>query len=171
MDAKENPLREIKLAKITVNIGAGESGLKLEKSKKLLEKLTGKKVVTTITHDRTTFGMTKGRPIGVKTTLRGEDAKKFLKMAFQSGGNKLKPSQFDSTGSFSFGIAEYINLPGIKYDPEIGILGMDIAVTLERPGYRIKRRMFKTKKVGKKHQIKREEAIEFAKKEWGLKIE
>ncbi len=171
METKENPLREIKLAKITVNIGAGESGLKLEKAKKLLEKLTGAKVVTTITHDRTTFGMAKHRPIGVKTTLRGDAAQKFLKIAFQSLGNKLKPKQFDSTGSFSFGVAEYINLPGIKYDPEIGILGMDVAVSLERPGYRIKKRMIKPKKVGKHHQIKKEEAMEFAKKEWGLKVE
>ncbi len=171
MNEKENPLREIKLSKITLNIGAGESGLELEKSKKLLEKLTGKKVVTTITHDRTTFGMAKHRPIGVKITLRGEDAKKFLKIAFQSLANKLKISQFDSTGSFSFGIAEYINMPGIKYDPEIGILGLDVAVSLERPGYRIKKRMIMPRKVGKKHQIKKEEAIEFAKKEWGLKVE
>src|SRR3989344_4440150 len=151
MDEKQNPLREIKLVKVTVNIGAGESGLELEKSKKLLEKLTGKKVVTTITHDRTTFGMAKHRPIGVKTTLRGEDARKFLKVAFQSFGNKLKLTQFDTTGNFSFGIAECISLPGVKYDPEIGILGMDVAVSLERPGYRIKKRMIKTRKIGKNH--------------------
>ncbi len=171
MAEKQNPMRDIRMTKITLNIGTGESGVKLEKAQKLLEKLTKKKVVITKTHDRTTFGMAKDRPIGVKVTLRKEDAKKFLKPALQSIGNKLKASQFDLSGSFSFGIAEYINIPGIKYDAEIGILGFDVSVSLERPGYRIKKRRQKPKKVGKKHQIKKEEAIEFAKKEWGLTIE
>lgn len=171
MAENQNPMRNIRMTKITINIGTGESGVKLEKAQKLLEKLTKKKVVITRTRDRTTFGMAKDRPIGVKVTLRKEDAKKFLKPAFQAIGNKLKSSQFDSSGSFSFGVAEYINIPGIKYDPEIGILGFDVAVSLERPGYRIKKRRERPKKVGKKHQIKKEEAIEFAKKEWGVTIE
>ena len=166
-----NPMRKIRLAKVTLNIGTGESGQKLEKAKKLMERLTGKTVVTTKTHDRTTFGMAKGRPIGIKVTLRGENAVKLLKASFHAAGNKLKASSFDSTGNFSFGVEEYINMPIIKYDPEIGIMGMDVTVTLQRPGYRIKNRMLRPKKVGKAHRIKKEEAIEFVKKEWGIKIE
>ncbi len=167
----ENPMRKVRLEKLTINIGTKESGQGLEKAKKLLEKLTGKKVVITKTHDRTTFGMPKGRPIGVKITLRDKDAAAFLKAAFQAVGNKLQKRNFDSTGNFSFGVEEYINLPIIKYDPEIGIFGMDVCVTLRRPGYRIKNRMVRPKKLGKNHVIKKEDAMEFVKKEWGIKIE
>lgn len=164
-------MKKIRLGKVTLNIGAGESGQKLEKAKKLMEKLTGKKVVITKTHKRTTFGMAKGRPIGVKVTLRGQDAMNFLKAAFHATGNKLKETNFDTTGNFSFGLEEYINLPIIKYDPEIGILGLDVTVTLERPGYRIKTRMIRPKKIGKGHTIKKDEAIEFVKSQWSVKIE
>lgn len=171
MAEKDNPMRKIKISKITVNIGTGESGQKLEKAKKLLEALTKRKVVTTITHDRTTFGMAKGRPIGVKVTLRGDQASSFLKAAFYAAKNKISAKSFDTTGNFSLGIQEYINMPNIKYDPEIGILGMDVTVTLERPGYRIKKKMIRSKAVGKSHQIKKEDAMEFVKKEFGVKIE
>jgi len=170
MTETQNPMKRIRLEKVTVNIGTGESGQKLEKAKKLLEKLINKKIVVTTTHKRTTFGMAKGRPIGVKVTIRGKAAADFLKAAFHAVRNSLKESNFDGNGNFSFGIEEYINLPIIKYDPEIGILGMDVAVTLERPGYRIKRRMARPKAVGRRHQIKKEDAVEFVKKEWGVKV-
>jgi large subunit ribosomal protein L5 len=167
---KENIMRRIRLEKITINIGAGEPGPKLEKSKKILEKISGKKVLVTRTHKRTTFGVPKKKPIGVKVTLRGKAALDVLKKMLQAVDNKLKPSQFDTNGNFSFGIDEYINIPGVRYDPDIGILGMDICVTLERPGFRIKRRRIKPKKVGKRHRISKEEATEWAKKEFSIEI-
>lgn len=165
-----NKMRKIRLEKVTINIGAGEAGPKLENSKKLLEKFFENKVVVTRTHKRTTFGVAKNRPIGVKATLRGEKAKEFLKSAFHALDNKLKASQFDDNGNFSLGIKEYIHLPGVKYDPEIGIMGMDVCVTLERPGFRIKRRKIKPRKVGKRHRITKEEAQEWVSKEFGVKI-
>ena len=67
-------MRNIKIEKVTVNIGCGDSGEKLDKAKTLLEELTNKKVVITRTHGRTTFGMAKKRPIGCKVTIRGKDA-------------------------------------------------------------------------------------------------
>ena len=84
-----NPMREIKIEKITVNIGCGESGEKLEKAKKLLSILTNKKIVVTNTNDRTTFGMAKGRPIGCKITLRGKDADEFLKRALEAVDKRI----------------------------------------------------------------------------------
>ena len=153
-----NPMREIRLEKVTINIGAGEAGPKLETAKKLLEKLSGSKVVITKTHKRSTFGVAKKRPIGVKITMRGEKAKSFLTNVLKARENKLNPDCFDDNGNFSLGIKEYIDLPGIKYDPEIGIIGMDVCVTLERPGFRIKKRGMKRKKVGMKHRINKEEA-------------
>ena len=163
----QNPMREIRIEKVTLNIGCGEGGEKLERALKLLEKLTGKKPVITKTHKRTTFGMAKNRPIGAKVTLRKNHAYEFLKRAFKAIDNKLPASCFDEFGNFSFGIKEYIDIPGIKFDPEIGILGMDVCVTLERPGYRVKRKKLK-RKIGKTHVIKKHEAMEWVKKTFGV---
>lgn len=167
---KENVMRKIRLEKITINIGAGESGPLLDKSKKMLEKISGKKAVKTKTRKRTTFGVPKGKPIGVKVTLRGKAALDVLKNMLKAVENKLKSSQFDANGNFSFGIDEYINIPGVKYDPDIGILGMDVCVTLERPGFRIKKRRIRPKKIGKKHRISKEDAIRWATEELGIKV-
>ncbi|UCD07934.1 MAG: 50S ribosomal protein L5 [Candidatus Aenigmatarchaeota archaeon] len=161
-----NPMREIRLEKLTLNMGAGESGPKVEKSKTILEKITGKKVVITKTHKRTTFGMAQKRDIGVRVTLRGKEAKDLLKRLLEAVENRLKPSQFDASGNFSFGVHEYIHIPGIKYDPDVGILGMDVCVTLERPGFRVKRKNTKSSKVGKKHKITPADAMEWVKKEF-----
>jgi len=168
-EKKDNPMRKISIEKVTLNIGAGEAGPKLEKAQKLLEKITGKKIVITKTHKRNTFGGAKNKPIGVKITLRDKEKIEFLKKLLASKENKIKKTCFDNQGNFSFGIAEYINIPGIRYDPEIGIIGFDVCVTLERPGFRVKRRKMKNK-IGKKHMILKEDAMKFAKDELGIKI-
>ena len=165
-----NPMQNIVLEKITLNIGAGEAGPKLDNSKKMLEKISGKKVVITTTKKRTTFGPG-GKAIGAKTTLRGKEAKDLLVTLLKANDNKIKSSQFDKSGSFSFGVHEYINIPGMKYDPDVGIIGLEVAVTLGRPGFRVKRKIMKPGKIGKKQKITAEEAKEFAKKEFGVVIE
>jgi len=160
-----NPMQNIRIEKITLNIGCGEVGEKLDKAKKLLEVLTAKKVVITSTHKRTTFGTAKGRPIGCKVTLRGKNAEEFFKKALDAVDFKLSKSVFDKQGSFSFGIKEHISIPGVRYDPDIGIFGMDVCVSLERPGFRIKRKKI-WKKIGKKHLIKPEEAMDWVVKNY-----
>lgn len=164
-----NPMQNIRIEKITLNIGCGESGEKLDKAKKLLAVLTGKKIVVTQTHKRTSFGMAKGRPIGCKVTLRKKDAEDFLKKALDVVDFKLSKDVFDKQGSFSFGIKEHIDIPGVRYDPNIGIFGMDIAVTLERPGFRVKRKKL-SHKIGKKHLIKPEEAMEWIVKNYKVEV-
>ena len=88
-----NPMKEIRLAKVTVNMGAGADSAKLEKCKKIMHTLTKKKIVITSTHKRSTFGVPKNKPIGAKTTLRGNEAMEFLKKVIQGVENKLKESQ------------------------------------------------------------------------------
>ncbi len=166
-----NKMKEIMIEKLTLNMGAGESGPKVEKSKTIIEKISGdKKVMITKTEGRTTFGMAQKRDIGVKVTLRGEDAIELLKKLLEAVEKRLKPSQFDSTGNFSFGIKEYINIPGIKYDPDVGILGMDVCVTLKRPGFRVKKKRIKPGKIGKTHKITPAESIEWVKKKFGIEV-
>ncbi|MBI2676287.1 MAG: 50S ribosomal protein L5 [Candidatus Aenigmarchaeota archaeon] len=163
-------MREIRVGKLTLNIGMGSAPEKLDKARIVLERLTGKKIVLTKTKSRTTFGTPKGKPIGAKVTLRGKEATELLKRFLESKENRLLKTNFDSTGNFSFGIEEYIHVPGVKYDPEIGILGMDVSVTLERPGYRVKRRKIASK-IGKRHLITKEDAMDFVSRTFGVAIE
>lgn len=166
----ENPMKAIRLEKLTLNLGVGEAGPGIEKAKALLEKMSQKTVVVTHTHKRTTFGGAKGRPIGVKVTMRGDAAMELLKRLLDAADNRLRPSQFDRNGNFSFGIAEYINIPGLKYDPDIGILGMDVCVTLMRPGFRVSRKRIRPRRVGKPHRITPEESQAWVKRHFKSEI-
>jgi len=165
-----NPMREIRIEKVTLNIGCGDDKTRMEHAKKLLETITARKIIITKTKRRTTFGMAKGRPVGVKVTLRGESAIEMFKKVLEAVDKTVKLKQFDDSGNLSIGIKEYIDMPDVKYDPDIGIIGMDVAVTLERPGYSIKRRSKKGLKVGKKHLITKEEAVEWIKKNFGVNV-
>lgn len=163
-----NPMEDIRVEKVTLNMGCGTDAKKIEKSEKFLEKLTGQKPVVTLTRKRNTFGVAKGRPTGVKVTLRKEKAVKFLKDALAAVDNKVKISQIND-GNFSIGIKESIDLPNVKYDPDIGIVGLDVCVTLERPGFRVKRKL-KNSKIGNKHLITKEQTIEWLKRT-GVKVD
>ena len=165
-----NPMQVVRLAKLTLNFGAGEAGTKLENGKKILDTVSGKASVITKTHKRTTFGVAKHRPIGAMVTIRGKQATTLLATLLEANEKKLKASSFDSQGNVSFGIHEYINVPGIKYDPEVGILGFEVAVTLERPGYRVSRRRMRTGKIGKTHRVTPAAAQEFMKQTFGVTI-
>lgn len=164
-----NPMKEIRIEKVVVNIGCGEAGEKLDKAKKLLGSLIeGRKIVTTKTHKRTTFGMPKARPIGVAVTLRGATAAEFLKRALEAVENRIPAKSFDRQGNFSFGVKEHIAMPGVRYNPDIGIWGMDVCVRLERRGYRV---LKKGDKISKGHRIKPEESKDFMIKNFGVKVE
>ena len=168
---KENPMRTIKLAKVTVHIGVGKSGEMLEKARKVLEELTGQKPCTRQAK-RTVkdFGIREGEPIACLTTLRGEKASTFLKRGLEAVSNSLKRSSFDENGNFAFGVREHIEIPGTKYQPELGIFGMDIIGTLERPGFRVKRRRIRPSKIGKSHRVTQEDAIKFVTEKFGVQI-
>ena len=160
-----------RIEKVTVNISVGKSGEPLEKAAKVLEKLTGqrpckRKAKQTIRD----FGIRRGEPIACLVTLRGEKAKNFLKRALQAVDSKLSRHCFDRYGNFSFGIREHIEIPGTKYVPELGIYGMDVSVTLGRPGYRVKRRRHARSKIGSRHLLMRHEATLFIKDEFGVEI-
>jgi len=162
-ETKENPMREVLIDKVVINIGVGESGERHKKALQLLEQLTGQSPTTTYAKKTIkNFGIRKGEAIGVKVTLRGEQAMKFLKDALTVKEFKLSKKQINA-GEFSFGIAEHIDLPGVNYDPDMGIFGMDVCVVLKRRGYRVARRKIAKSKVGKNHRITKEETIEFLK--------
>lgn len=168
---KENPMREIRIEKVTLNIGCGDDPGKIERAKKLLEILSQQKPFITRSKRRSTFGVPKHKPIGVKVTLRKKKAQEFFKSVLQALGNKLQPSFIDNDGNINIGIKEYIELPNIRYDPAIGMLGLDVAVTLERPGFRIKRRRIQKRKIPKEHKINKEDVINWLKSNYGVEVE
>jgi len=172
MQKKENPFRELKIEKVTLNVGVGEAGDKLEKAKILLERISDSKVILTKTFKRIpTWGIRPNLTIGVKTTLRGKKAEELLKRLFKAVENKIVKTSFDKEGNLSFGIHEYIHIPGVKYDPSLGIIGLDVCVTLKRKGgFRVRRKGYRPGKIGKSHRITPEEAMEFFKKNFDIQI-
>ncbi len=166
-----NLMKTIRIEKLTLNIGAGKDQNRLAKSVKLLKSLTGIEPVKTITQKRIAgWGLRPGLPIGCKLTLRKESAKNLLLRLFKAKENKLSETSVDNAGNISFGIAEYIDIPDAKYDPEIGITGLQVSVTLERPGYRIKRRKIMKRKITSGHKISKEDAINFLLKEFKVSV-
>ncbi|MEM7825726.1 MAG: 50S ribosomal protein L5 [Candidatus Aenigmatarchaeota archaeon] len=167
---EENPMRGIRIEKVTLNVGCAADPQRIERGKKLLEYLTGRKPLVTKSKRRSTFGVAKGKPVGVKVTLRKKEAVEFLKKALEAVDKKLKTSNFDDKGNFSFGIKEYIEIPGVKYSHEVGMMGLDVCVTLERPGFRIKRRKIQKRKIPKKQEITKEETMEWVKSKLGVEV-
>jgi large subunit ribosomal protein L5 len=168
---QKNFMRRIILDKVTVNIGLGESGERLQKAYQLLQDLTGAKpVYTKARKSIREFGVRKGAPIGVKVTLRGEKAVEFLKKALAAVNYRIKASSFDDYGNVGFGITEHVLIPGTRYDPEVGIFGMDVVITLIRPGYRVMRRRRKYTRIPKRHRVTKEEAMEFLKQNFNVTI-
>ncbi len=164
-------MRKIRLAKITLNIGAGRDAQKLEKGMILLERITQRKPVQTITQKRIpNWELRPGVPVGVKVTVRGKPAEELLRKLLTAKDFTLSEKQFDNEGNVSFGIPEYIDVEGLKYDPKLGIMGFEVAVTLERPGFRVKHRRLRPRRIPKEHRISREEAISFMKDAFNVKI-
>lgn len=166
-------MKKILVEKVVVNMGVGQAGEELDKAVLVLEKITGgaKPVRTLCRVKQPGWGIRKGMNIGAKVTLRKKKALGFLKDAFKAKDNQLKEKNFDKTGNFGFGVKEYLDLPSIKYDPQFGIRGFDVLVSLEKPGYRIKKRKIKKHRVPLRHVVKRPDAIEFVKKEFGVEIQ
>ena len=163
-----NKMREIRIEKIVLNIGCGTTA-KIEAAQHILAKISNKKAVITKTRRRTTFNVPKDNAIGCKVTIR-DGKEEMLRKLLSAKDNVLSETSFDSTGNFSFGIKEYIDIPGVEYDIKIGIIGLEAAVTLERPGFRIKKRRLRKTKIPTRHLISKEESMDFMKEKLNIKI-
>ena len=171
-EKNENGMRKIRIEKVTLNIGAGKDSARLEKGVKLIKHLTGIEPVKTTTNKRiANWGIRPGLPIGCKLTLRDpEKMRDIIAKTIKAKDNELKSTYFDEKGSISFGIHEYIDLPKVEYNPEVGIMGFQICITLDRPGYRIKKRRMRKSEVNINHMVSKAEAVEFMKKEFGINV-
>ena len=167
----ESPMRKISLEKVVLNMGIGKSGDIIDVAKRGLEQISGKKPSTRNAKEtQRDWGVRKGEPIGVAVTVRGEDAKVLLKRLLEAKGNTVNGKSFDNFGNFSFGINEHIDIPDVKYEPSIGILGLGISIALTRPGYGIRKRSKHKASVGKSHVISNQEAKDYLVKEFGVTV-
>lgn len=164
-------MMDLHVEKVVVNIGVGEAGERLVKAEKVLEMVTGQKPVETVSKTvNRDLGIRVGMPLGCKVTLRGEAAEEFVKKALPIREMRVPEYSFDKEGNMSFGISDYTDFEGMKYDPEIGIFGMDISVVLRRPGDRITKRALLRRRVPKSHRVTREEAIAFMKEKFEVEV-
>jgi large subunit ribosomal protein L5 len=168
---QEKPVLMPRIIKTVVNISVGKSGEPLEKAMKILQGLAGQKPCKRIAKKTIReFGIRKREPVSCLVTLRREKAKEFLKKVLPAVDNRISGKAFDKNGNFSFGIDEHISIPGTKYIPELGIIGMDISVNLGRPGYRVKLRHRTKTKIGTDHLLTRNEGILFVKNMLGIEV-
>lgn len=164
----------VRIEKITLNIGTGKEQSSMDRAFALFKHILGdnfKPVKTTTNKRLQAWGLRPGLPIGCKVTIRDPaQIKKLLTQFLYAKDNALNSKCFDQFGNFSFGIPEYIDIKDVKYNPEISVIGLSVEVTLDKPGYRVKKRSYKKGIIGKKQVVSKQDSIDFMKKEFGIKI-
>ncbi len=156
---KENVMRAVKIEKVVLSSGAIDKNL--DKAKKLLELITERKAQVIASSKRIPdFGVRPGLEVGTCVTLRGKSALDLLKRLLGAIDNTLKKKQI-SDNHFSFGIKEYIEIPGVEYQRDIGIRGFNITVVFARSGLHVQRKKIKRGKIAKKQQVPSEEVMKF----------
>ena len=159
-------MQQIKIQKLCINTNVKPKEGKLEKAVTVLKQITGQEPFTS--KSRLTirgWGIRRNEKISASVTVKGEKAQKLLEDALKIHSYELKSSCFSNNGCFGFGVEEHIDL-GIKFDPSIGIFGLNYFVVLEKPGTRVSKRRRRQSKVGKKQRVVQEEAQEWFKKEY-----
>ncbi|MDE1851093.1 MAG: 50S ribosomal protein L5 [Candidatus Micrarchaeota archaeon] len=148
-----NPMQSIYLDKVVVNIGIGDNENQFQNAKLLLEKLTGHKPIAARSRTRQPeLKLRKGQVIGAFVTLRNDDARDMLKRALEANDSIINERGI-AGNSFSFGVKEYIYFPGVKYDPRIGMLGLNVNASFRRKGKRVEIRKRKRSKVSASHRV------------------
>ncbi|MCK5449831.1 50S ribosomal protein L5 [Candidatus Pacearchaeota archaeon] len=143
-----NKMKEVKLEKVILNIGGVDE--KLDRGVILLENLSGRKAIRVKATKRIpTWSVRPGLEVGTKVTLRGKDAIMMVEKLLPAIDNTLKEKQIQNN-CFSFGIHEYIEIPGVKYIREVGILGFEVTVVFSRAGKSVERKKVKR---GKSHRL------------------
>jgi len=151
-------MTKIRIEKLSLNICVGTSGDRLTRALRVVEQLTGKTPVTSkARYTVRSFGIRRNEKIAVHATVRGQKAHQILERGLKVKEYELRGSNFSDTGNFGFGIDEHIDL-GLKYDPNIGIYGMDFYIVLGKPGARVSRRKRAPGRIGNRQRVTKAEA-------------
>ena len=154
----KNKMQEIRIEKIVLSVGGTADYL--EKGVKLLKMLTNKKPAKMKSKKRIpTWSVRPGLEIGAVVTIR-DNPEEMLKKMLITIDNVLKKKQV-SENNFSFGIKEYLEIPGVEFQREIGIMGFDVTVVFKNAGRRVKLKKIKKGKIPKRQIIPKEEIIKF----------
>lgn len=155
---KENKMKEIKIEKVVLNVGGVAE--ELEKGVKLLTLLTKRKPAKIKTRKRIpSLGVRPGLEVGAVVTIR-KNINEFLMRMLNAEDNTLKKSQI-SENNFSFGVREYIEIPGVEYQRDLGTMGLDVTVVFKRAGRRVKLKKIKRGRVPSRQTITPQEIIKF----------
>jgi large subunit ribosomal protein L5 len=165
-------MRDVRIDKIVINIGTGNDTNANDNAKKLLKTLTGGKPTNAVAKNRIpTFKISKGTSIGSFVTVRGKDSEELAKRLFKTVDNRIGRRAV-SGNTVNFGIKEYIDIPGLKYDPNIGIIGMNVNISFKRSGLRVARRKRARGVIDRGHMmIGREEIEGYLNRNFGVKVE
>ncbi|MDP3130173.1 MAG: 50S ribosomal protein L5, partial [Bacillota bacterium] len=125
-----------KLAKIVLNIGAGDAVANpkvLDDAVAELQQITGQKpIITRAKKSIANFKLREDMPIGCKVTLRGVRMYEFFDKLINLALPRVRdfrgvnPRGFDGRGNYTLGIKEQLIFPEINYDKVNKVRGMDI---------------------------------------------
>ncbi|MGC8623203.1 MAG: 50S ribosomal protein L5 [Candidatus Micrarchaeia archaeon] len=153
---------DIYIDKVVVNIGIGQTEQQFQNAKMLIKLLTGREATQSKARKRDpSIGVKKGQVIGAMVTLRKKAAYDMLAKALDASNNIINERKINNN-TLSFGIKEYIDFAGVKYDPKIGMLGMNIHAHFARKGLRVERRKRARSRCGEKHKtVEKQEIIDY----------
>jgi large subunit ribosomal protein L5 len=165
---KIGKMKEIKMEKVVLSISS--VGEDLDKGAKLLERITGRKAARKKSKKRIpSLGVRPGLEVGCVISLRGKKAEEILRKLLGAVDNRIREKQI-SENSFTFGIKEYIQIPGIQYQRDVGILGFDVSVAFSRHGKRVVKRKIKRGRLPKKQRVSKQEIINFLEKNFEIEV-
>ncbi|MCY3413782.1 MAG: 50S ribosomal protein L5 [Candidatus Heimdallarchaeota archaeon] len=168
---EEQPMLRPKIEAVKLNVSLGVAGAPLDRAKQIIKDLTGQEPADTIAKNTwRSWGIRKGQPVGCTVTVRGNPAYELLMRLFHAKDYKLKSRSIDRQGNFGFGIKEHIDIPGMSYDPNLGIIGFDVNVQMSRAGYRVKKRKYKNAKIPKSHTLNPEDTKLFLSENYDIAL-
>ncbi|MFB6246749.1 MAG: 50S ribosomal protein L5 [Candidatus Pacearchaeota archaeon] len=154
----KNVMEQPHIDKVVLTVGG--TGEDLEKGIKLLKVIANRTPAEQITQKRiSALGVRPGLKVGGVVTVR-QGKHELLQRLLEAVDKTLKAKQV-SENSFSFGISEYIEIPGVEYQRDIGIRGLEVTVTFKKPGRRVKLKKPKKGKLPRKQRVSKEEIIKF----------
>jgi large subunit ribosomal protein L5 len=139
----QNPMQVPRVAKVTVNVGVGESisnNKALDAAVRDVTLITGQKPITIKARKSIAqFKLRAGQhTVGVKVTLRGQRMWEFLDRLMNASLPRTRDfrgvaPRFDGRGNFTLGLREQLIFPEITYDQVDKARGLEVSIVTSAP--------------------------------------